>query len=143
GLCALIWSPIYFTAFGVFLSQTVSVMGAQGEHLTYHDRVVVEFASLVNFMMLLFANGITMKLVAEEKKNHTFELLLTSPVASWQIILAKYLAGVLVVSALVMLSLLYPVTTALLGKIQWLPLVSTYAGLILFASLYVAVGLLG
>lgn len=143
GLCALIWSPMYFGIFGVFLSQIVSVMGAQGEVLTFHDRVVVEFASLINFMMLLFANGITMKLLAEEKKNHTFELLLTSPISSWQIVLSKYLAGLCVISALLFLSALYPLTTAFLGKIQWLPLLSTYIGLFLFSALYVAVGLLG
>lgn len=143
GLCALIWSPVYFTAFGLFLSQMVSVMGPQGEFLSFHDRVVSEFASLVNFMMLLFANGITMKLLAEEKKNHTFELLLTSPITSGQIVVAKYITSLIVVGSLLLLSAMYPLSTAFLGKVHFGPLLSTYLGLFLFAAVYCAVGLLG
>jgi len=143
GLCALFWSPLYIWSFGSFLSQVISVMGQQGEFISYHDRVVGEFVALVNFTMLLFANGITMKLLAEEKKNHTYELLMTSPIQSWQIILAKYLTGVTVSVALIFISFLYPLTTSLLGKIQWAPLLCSYLGLVLFSMVYVAVGLIG
>lgn len=143
GLCALIWSPIYVYAFGMFLSQLATVMGAGSETISYHERVLVEFASLVNFMLLLFGSGITMKLIAEEKKNHTYELLLTSPLTSWQITLAKYFSGLTVMVALLAISLLYPISTAFLGKIYWAPVVSIYAGLFLFSAVYVALGLLG
>ncbi len=143
GLCALFWSPLYVWSLSMFLSQLVSMMGQQGEFISYHDRVVTEFVALVNFTVLLFANGITMKLLAEEKKNHTYELLMTSPIRSWQIIVGKYLAGISVAGALIFVSFLYPLSTALLGKIQWAPLLSSYLGLFLFASVYVAVGLLG
>jgi len=143
GLCTLIWSPVYIYSFGMFLSQLVSVMGTDGEFISYHDRVVIEFASLVNFMILIFSGGITMKLLAEEKKNHTYELLITSPIKSWQIAVAKYVAGMIVVSVLLLISLMYPISSAFLGKILWWPLLSTYVGLWLFAAVYVGIGLLG
>lgn len=143
GLCALFWSPLYVYSFEQFISQMVSVLGANGEYISYHERVVAEFVTLVNFTLLLFSNGITMKLLAEEKKNHTYELLMTSPIKSWQIILGKYLVGITVSSALIFISFLYPLSTGFLGKVQWPQLFAAYGGLILFSGVYIAVGLLG
>lgn len=142
GLCCLLWSPVYIYAFGSYLSQAVTQMGAQvGEVVTYHDRVVAEFTILVNFLMLLFSSSISMKLITEEKKSHTMTLLFVSPLRSWQIVLAKYCAGMTVAVALIGVSFLYPVTTAFLGKIYWAGLFTSYLGLILLASVYIAIGL--
>jgi ABC-2 type transport system permease protein len=140
GFCCLIWSPVYIYAFGQFLTQLVSNMGKGGEFINFHDRVIFDFVSLVNFILLLFVNGITMKLITEEKKNHTFDLLMTSPIRSWQIVVAKFSAGYIVVSLLLLLSLLYPVTTSFFGHVHWAPLLSSYLGLFLFSAVYVAIG---
>jgi ABC-2 type transport system permease protein len=140
GVCALLWSPIYIYSFGEFLSQLVSTMGRDGEYISFQNRVVLDFVSLVNFLLLLFVNGITMVLVTEEKKNHTFDLLMTSPIRSWQIVAAKFSAGYIVVSMLLLISLLYPVTTSFFGHIHWQPLLSSYLGLFLFSAVYVAIG---
>ena len=56
-------------------------------------------ASLVNFfegasiILILIAPVLTMRLMAEEQKLGTIELLLTSPVRDWEVIIGKYLAG--------------------------------------------------
>lgn len=142
GLCCLLWSPVYIYAFGTYLSQMIQQMGAQvGEVVSYHERVVVEFTVLVNFLMLLFSSSISMKLITEEKKNHTMTLLFVSPLRSWQIVIAKYLAGITVAFALIAVSFLYPLTTSLFGKIYWPGLFTSYLGLILLASVYMSIGL--
>lgn len=82
-----------------------------------------------------------MKLITEEKKNHTMVLLFASPLRSWQIIVAKYMAGMTVAMALIGVSFLYPVFTAFLGKIYWPGLLVSYLGLILLAGVYMAIGL--
>lgn len=140
GLCTFVWSPVYVYAFGEFLSQLVSAMGKGGDFLTLHLRVIMDFVSMVNFVLLLFVNGITMKLLTEEKKNHTFDLMMTSPIKSWQIVLAKFTAGYAVVSVLLMISFLYPLTTAIFGTVDWIQLFSSYLGLFLFSAVYVAIG---
>ncbi|MCB9072361.1 MAG: ABC transporter permease [Bdellovibrionaceae bacterium] len=141
GICCLMWSPIYVYAFGIFLTQLVTQMGATGEVLSYHDRVVVEFVALVNFLLLLSTSSIAMKLISEEKKNHTMTLLFVSPIESRQIIVSKFLSGLTVAWSLVGISLLYPLTTAFLGKLYWPTLLSSYLGLLLFAAVYVSIGL--
>ncbi len=141
-ICTLMWSPIYIYSFGVFLTQIVNMLGGDGEYLTYQSRVLSEFVALINFMLLIIVNSITMRLLAEEKRNHTYELLMTSPLASWQIVLAKYVTGLIVVGALISIGFLYPATTSFLGKVEWPPILCSFVGLTLFAAVYVSVGLM-
>jgi ABC-2 type transport system permease protein len=141
-VCTLLWSPIYIYSFGLFLTQLISVVGMDGEFMTFQSRVVSEFVALVHFMLLILINSITMRLLAEEKRNHTYELLMTSPLSTWQLVLAKYIVGLLVVSSLILIAFLYPATTALLGKIQWPGVICSFIGLMLFSAVYVAVGLM-
>ncbi len=141
-ICTLLWSPIYVYSFGMFLTQVVSLLGANGEYLTYQSRVLSEFVGLIHFILLILVNSITMRLLSEEKRNHTFVLLLTSPLSTGQIVLAKYIVGYIVTAALVFIAFLYPATTSLMGKIEWAPVLCSFAGLLVFIALYVAVGLM-
>lgn len=141
-ICTLLWSPIYIYSFGLFLTQLVSVMGGDGEYMTYQSRVLSEFVALINFMLLILVNSVTMRLLSEEKRNHTYPLLMTSPISSWQIVIAKYLTGLIVVSTLIGIAFLYPLTTAFLGRVEWPPVFCSFVGLIFFAAVYVSVGLM-
>lgn len=141
-ICTLLWSPIYIYSFGMFLTQLVNSLGAGGEFMTYQSRVLSEFVALVHLMLLILINSVTMRLLAEEKKNHTYELLMTSPLNSWQLVLAKYFVGVVVVFFLVGIAFLYPATTALLGKISWQSAICSFVGLFLFSAVYVAAGMM-
>lgn len=141
-ICTLLWSPIYVYSLGMFLTQVVSLLGGNGEYLTYQSRVLSEFVALIHFMLLILVNSITMRLLSEEKRNHTYALLMTSPLSSWQIVLAKYLVGFVVTSVLVFIAFLYPATTSFMGKIEWAPVLCSFVGLLFFVALYVAVGLM-
>ncbi len=142
-ICTLLWSPIYIFSFGLFLSQLVNVWGAgSAEFMTYQSRVLSEFVSLVHLMLLILVNSVTMRLLTEEKKNNTYELLMTSPLTSWQLVIAKYIVGVIVVSVLVGIAFLYPATTAVLGKISWSAAICSFVGLLLFSAMYVAAGIM-
>jgi ABC-2 type transport system permease protein len=143
GVCAAFWAPLFILAFTQYLGQMASVLGSDGQFITFHERVVLDFVSLTNFTILLVTNGVTMKLLAEEKRNHTFELLMTSPIRSWHIVAAKYLTGLTVVGALLFVSLVFPLTAGLLGKVQWTMMFCAYLGLFIFSAVYVAMGLLG
>ena len=142
GLCALIWSPIYIYAFGVYLTEVVSHMGQTAQDTTYHERVLIEFVYLVNFVFIVFVNGITMKLIAEERKNNTYTLLMTSPMTARQLIVAKFISGYGIMSVLLVVAFAYPLTTSFLGHMQWGPLLTSYLGLFLFSGVYISLGLL-
>lgn len=84
---------------------------------------------------------VTMRLLAEERSSGTMELLLTLPVAEWQVVLGKYLAALGVVVLGTTLTVTYPLTLARYGDLDLGPIIGGYAGLVLVAASYVAIGL--
>jgi ABC-2 type transport system permease protein len=97
-------------------------------------------------MVFLIVPVITMRLVAEEKRSGTLEMLITLPVTDSQVILGKYLGALGLVLTLAASTLLYPILMFKfpwhLGPLDWGPVFSGYLGIVLFASAAVAVGLL-
>ncbi|HMJ16403.1 MAG TPA: ABC transporter permease [Polyangiaceae bacterium] len=89
---------------------------------------------------------ITMRLLAEEKRSGTLEMLITLPVRDSDVILGKYLGALGLVLVLVLATLIYPVAMFRfpwsLGPLDMGPVVSGYVGLILFSMASVAIGLL-
>ena len=102
-------------------------------------RVVFELVPLV---FLFFVPAITMRLLAEENKSGTLELLITKPVTDLEIVLGKFLAGLALVAATILPTLIFLVTLMILGSPDVGPVVAGYAGLLLMGAVYVAVGLL-
>lgn len=95
------------------------------------------------FMFLIPA--VTMRSFAEEKRSGTIELLFTRPLSDFQIILAKYLAGWLLVIIALAPTLIYYFTVyrlgAPVGNIDSGGTWGSYVGLLLLASAYVSIGL--
>ena len=97
---------------------------------------------LVPIVFLFVVPAITMRLLSEEKKSGTIELLTTKPLHDFEIVLGKFLAGWSLVGVALLLTLVYYLTVASLGKIDNGPVVGGYLGLLLMAGVYVAIGLL-
>lgn len=142
GICTLLWS-IFFSLSLQEFAQSSQMMASQmgGEGASVHYMVFARHISLVNFVMILAVAAFTMRLFAEEKRQRTFDLLLTSPITATQITLGKFLGGVLVSWALVAISAIYPFATALIVKSELLPIVSAYIGLMLVVACYVGIGI--
>jgi len=93
--------------------------------------------------LLLFATpAITMRLLAEEQRLGTMELLLTAPVQDWELVVGKWLGGFLFVLTILAVTWLYPIFMNQIVKpgIDQGPLVTGYLGLMLFTASLVAVG---
>lgn len=95
----------------------------------------------MNVVLLFVAPFITMRLIAEERRDHTIELLLTSPVKSWEIVMGKFLAATGLLAAMVGATLVYPLALQLVGRPDWGVVFASYAGLVFLCSTYVAIGL--
>ena len=95
---------------------------------------------IVPAVFLFFIPAITMRLLSEEKKSGTIELLTTKPISDTEIVLGKFLAAWALVCIALVPTLLYYVTLAFLGSIDSGPVVGGYVGLILMAGVYVAIG---
>ena len=98
--------------------------------------------SIIPFVFTFFVPAITMRLLSEEKKSGTFELLVTMPVSDLEVILGKYLAALALLSIGVLLTVTYAVTVGALGNADGGVIVSAYVGLILLGAGYVAIGIL-
>jgi ABC-2 type transport system permease protein len=85
---------------------------------------------------------ISMRLFAEEKRNGTIELLLTSPIKDLSIILGKWLGAMLLYLSVLGMSLVNIVFLFAWGKPDWKPVVVAYLGLLLQGGCLLAVGAL-
>jgi ABC-2 type transport system permease protein len=102
-------------------------------------RMMFEWIPLV---FLFVVPAITMRLLAEEKKAGTIELLTTKPLEDWEIVLGKFFAAWALIGLALLPTLVYYITVAFLGQIDNGPVVGSYLGLLLMAGVYVAIGLL-
>ena len=96
---------------------------------------------VVPFVFLFFIPAISMKQIAEERKNGTMELLVTLPIKDSEIILGKFLATFYMVNLALLLTLTNVVTVALLGKPDWGVLISGYIGLGFLGAIFTAIGI--
>jgi len=97
-------------------------------------------------LTLLVVPVVTMRLLAEEKRSGTLEMLITLPVRDSDVVLGKYLGALGLVLLLVLATLVYPIAMFkwpwTLGPLDQGPVMSGYLGLLLFSAASVAVGLL-
>ena len=102
-------------------------------------RLMFEWIPLV---FLFVVPAVTMRLLAEEKKAGTIELLTTKPLHDWEIIAGKFLAAWALIGFALLPTLIFYITIAFLGEIDNGPVIGGYIGLLLMAGVYVAIGLL-
>ena len=102
---------------------------------------LVQFFSLVTYVLLLLVPLITMHLWSEEKKNKTDQLLLTSSLPVSSIILGKYLACLTLFAINVVIMLIYPFTMSFYGTVVWTNVFMLYFGYFLLGSALLSVGL--
>jgi ABC-2 type transport system permease protein len=94
-----------------------------------------------SIILILVVPLLTMRLLAEEKKIGTEELLFTSPISVGQIILGKYLASLIVLAAMLGLTALLSALTFAYGNPEIVPWLVGYLGLFLMGASFMAVGL--
>ncbi|MGQ9525930.1 MAG: ABC transporter permease [Armatimonadota bacterium] len=96
----------------------------------------------VTITLLIVVPAITMRLLAEERRSGTIELLMTSPVTEWQVVLGKYAGSMAFYALILALLLQYPILLAKVSSPDPGPIVSGFLGLVLFGGLFIAIGLL-
>jgi gliding motility-associated transport system permease protein len=97
---------------------------------------------VVTILLLLIAPALTMRLLSEESRTGTLELLLTAPVKDWAVVLGKFLAALVLYAVMIGLMLFYPVLLVVFrGNPDWGPIWSGFLGLLLFGMVFLAVGL--
>ena len=92
-------------------------------------------------LLAILTPAVTMRLVAEERKSGTFELLTTLPVSDLQVILGKFLGALGLMLTTIAITVVYAITVSFFGDLDWGPVFTGYLGLVLFVASLVAIGL--
>lgn len=133
-------SPIAYVVTGIFLIATGYFFGFLSPS-TYFETSISGFLNIGSILILLLASVLTMRLIAEERKLGTAELLLTAPVRDSEVILGKFLGSLFILMAMLALTLYYPLLLWIFGDPDGGPIVTGYLGLFLLGCTSLAVGI--
>jgi ABC-2 type transport system permease protein len=99
------------------------------------------FFDIAYWTLFFFIPALTMRLLAEEKKTGTIELLLTKAVSDRAVVLGKFLSTLSLVVIALLFTLPYVITVANLGNLDLGQVVCGYTGLLLLSAAYISIGL--
>ncbi|MBM2825321.1 MAG: hypothetical protein HW402_985 [Dehalococcoidales bacterium] len=132
-------SPMAYIVTGIFLVLTGFFFSMSPS--TYSETSLESFLQAGEFLLLLLASVLTMRLLAEERKIGTIELLMTAPVRESEVIIGKFLGSLGTLVAMLALTLYYPILLMLFGDPDLGPIGTGYLGLFLFGATSLAVGI--
>jgi ABC-2 type transport system permease protein len=99
------------------------------------------FFGVAFWTLFFFIPALTMRLLAEEKKTGTLELLLTKAVTDRQVVVGKFLSTLLLIAIALAFTFPYVITLANIGNIDSGQIISGYFGLLLMSAAYISIGL--
>lgn len=99
------------------------------------------FFAIASWTLFFFIPAITMKMIAEERKSGTLELLLTKNISDRQLVLGKFLATMLLIGIALSATLIYPITIANIGNLDNGGTICGYFALVLMSMAYTGIGL--
>ena len=108
----------------------------------FAEASVRNFVSWANLFIMFLAPLLTMRLLAEEQKLGTLELLLTAPVRDWEVVLGKYIAAFITLMVTVAFTLYYVILLYVFASPDTGPILSAYFGLVLYGTAALAIGLM-
>lgn len=139
--CAVIWSITFKGFLGNFAGEMMA-SNMQGREAPNIIRLVfTQHIQVTNLLFIFIVPALTMRLISEEKKSRTYDLLLTSPITATNIALGKFLAGIGATTALLVISFLYPVAMGFVADFSWVTVFTLYLGILLITALYTASGM--
>jgi ABC-2 type transport system permease protein len=138
---ALIAGWFFYVATASFVAQVYrsGIMG-QSQPMDVNEWVIRGLLSNISVIGLFMAPMITMRLFAEEKRTGTIELLVTSPLHDYEIVLGKWLAALILYASMLAISAINVATLFLYGSPSWRPLLIGYLGLLLQGGCMLALG---
>jgi len=138
---AVIFGFFFWNSVGYFVNMALEAqMEGEQSPMNISEQIVRPLLSNINVIGLFFIPMISMRLFSEEKRSGTIELLATSPVKDYEIIVGKWLAAVLMYALMVASTLLDFAFLFKYGNPDWKPLVIGYLGLLLQAGGLLAIG---
>ncbi len=137
-----IMSWMFFFNLSYFNDQNMRAMQMNiGKGVSITEGIVRPLYGNMNVIFLFLVPFITMRLLAEERKNSTIQLLLTAPVTLTEIIIGKFLSSFLLTLVMLGLTVVYPAVLFWTGTPDPGPIALSYLGTALLVGCYLSFGL--
>ncbi|MBE2252136.1 MAG: ABC transporter permease subunit [Myxococcus sp.] len=116
------------------------------------DGVVMPLFSTMLVVLMFVVPFLSARLFAEERRQKTFELLMTSPLTSVEIVLGKYLGGLVIIGATVAVTMIYPLVLTMFGSsfsattsektatLEWVTVMLGFGALVVWGATLLAIG---
>jgi ABC-2 type transport system permease protein len=111
------------------------------QQINFNDLILSPLVQNISVLLLLVVPLITMRAYAEERRQGTDELILTSPVPIWQMVVGKFLASIAFFALLMLLTAQFPLILMQFGDIDIGRMLTGYLGLFLMGSSFIALGM--
>ncbi|MCR5777964.1 MAG: Gldg family protein [Lachnospiraceae bacterium] len=133
----------YSVTGALFIAANLFVIGLyfMANNLMGMDASTANVMNNVLFVLLIMTPILTMRILAEEQKQRTDQLLLTVPVPAWKIVLGKYFSVLTIFMVPVLVSCLFPIILTPFGKVAYGESYLAICGYFLFGAACIAVGL--
>ncbi len=132
------YSPVAYVLIGLFtlISSIMFLPNLYGMYGEFNDNL-----ASMSYILIFIIPILTMRMLAEDRKNGTEVLLLTSPVNLAEIVTGKYFASLFVFFVMVVISFIYPIILFAFGAALTPQLVGGYLGFILLGASFISVGI--
>jgi len=121
--------------------ETIQNLPAQNGKPSFNEAVTIKLFANMNFILLFITPLITMRLVAEEKKQRSIQLLFSAPLKESEIILGKFISSFSVVLFMMALTLIFPIILYSTGMFDGGYILSGYIGVLLNVLCYLSIGI--
>jgi gliding motility-associated transport system permease protein len=143
GVFALAFGYFYVALLFYFVQQSaqMSQFGGGPQAMNINEMMIRGVLNNTTVLILFLMPTITMRTYAEEKKTGTIELLFTSPLTDFQIVMGKFLGAMALFAIMLAVTLIHFGILFVYGSPEWRPIATAYLGLLLLGGSFVAVGL--
>ena len=142
GLFALLFGWFFYVYLHVFVEQSARMGMMGGGSVNVNEQMIRGVLQNAAVIILFVMPMITMRTYSEEKRSGTIELLLTSPLTDFEIIVGKFLGAMGLFAAMLLVTMIDMAILFRLGNPEWRPIAAGYLGLFLMGGCFISVGLL-
>ena len=144
GLFAALYGFFFWAILQYFVAQSMQMgqFGMQGpQSMNVNQQLIRPLVQNVTILVLFLMPMITMRTYSEEKRSGTIELLLTSPLSDFQIIMGKFLGAMALYCVMLAVTLIHLAILFIYGHPEWKPILTAYIGLLLLGGCFISLGL--
>jgi ABC-2 type transport system permease protein len=143
GLFAALSGFFFWAILQYFVAQSMQMgqFGMGPQSMNVNQQLVRPLVQNITILILFLMPMVTMRTYSEEKRSGTIELLLTSPLSDFQIIMGKFLGAMALFLIMLAVTLIHIAILFVYGRPEWKPIVTAYIGLVLLGGCFISLGL--